>query len=97
MTSEEGEIQWGKKMIKVSIHFWTDGLPKGVDKKTAWATGAIHMMANKQRGIKHNHVFFNRKEDLLSKLQELLDKNNVKLIKLSKYEVVDLKKVKHTN
>ncbi len=91
---QEDKISWGKKMIKVAIHFWTNNLPKGTDEKTAWAGGAIHMLANKQRGLKHNHVFFNNIEELLPKLQELLNRNGVKLIRPpAKYEIVDLTKI----
>lgn len=87
------EIEWGKRMIKISVQFWTNDLPKDVNNKTAWARGAIHMIANKQRGLKHNHVFFNNEDDLLPKIQELLNKNGVKLIKPpAKYDVVDLGK-----
>lgn len=93
MTKEE--IEWGKKMIKVAIHFWTNNLPKGTDKKTAWAGGAIHMIANKHRSLKHNHVFFNNIEELLPKIQELLDRNEVKIIKPpAKYELVNLGNLK---
>lgn len=88
------EVEWGKRMIKLSIQFWTNNLPKGVDKKTAWGSGAIHMIANKHKGLKHNHVFFNNVEELLPKLQELLNRNEVKLIRMpAKYEIVDLKKI----
>ena len=91
MTRED--ISWGKKMIKVSIHFWTNNLPEGTDDKTAWASGAIHMLANKQRGLKHNHVFFNNKNELMPKLQELLKTNDVKLIRPpKKFEEVELDK-----
>ncbi len=90
------EITWGKKMIKVSVHFWTNNLPREADDKTAWAGGAIHMMANKQRGLRHNHVFFNSMDEFLPKLQGLLNKNGVKLIKApARYEVVDLTKIKN--
>jgi hypothetical protein len=88
------EISWGKRMIKVSIHFWTDSLPRGSDLKTAWAAGAIHMVANKQRGIKHDNVLFNHPEELLPKLQELVQRNGVKLVKPpKKTEPVDFSKI----
>ncbi len=91
---EQEEIGWGKKMIKVSIHFWTNNLPKGTDNKTAWASGAIHVVANKKRGLKHNHIFFNNKEDLLPKLQKLLESNGIRLIEhAEKFNVVDLSTV----
>lgn len=88
-------IEWGKKMIKISVQFWTNNLPNGTDDKTAWGSGAIHMIANKHRGLKHNHIFFNNMEDFLPKLQELLNKNNVKLIKQpDKFIEIDVGKIK---
>jgi hypothetical protein len=88
------DITWGKKMIKVSVHFWTNNLPHGTDDKTAWGGGAIHMMANKQRGLKHNHVFFNSMDEFIPKLQELLKRNEVRLIKQpDRFIEVDLSKL----
>lgn len=68
-------------MIKVSIHFFTNNLPIESDLKTAWAKGAIHMMANKARGLEHNHVFFYSAEEIPKKIQELLDRNKVTLVR----------------
>lgn len=93
MTKNE-DFEWGKKMIKISVQFWTNNLPKGTDNKTAWASGAIHMTANKHRGLKHNHIFFNRMEDFMPKLHELLKRNGVKLIKPpEKYVEVDISQI----
>ena len=73
---------YGHKMIKVSVYFWCNNLPAGTDEKTAWASGAIHMNSNKVKGIKHNSVLFNStSDDFLPKFNELLKKNDVKLIK----------------
>ena len=36
-------------MIKLSVHFWTNNLPKGADNKTAHDSGAIHIVANNAR------------------------------------------------
>jgi hypothetical protein len=78
-------------MIKISVQFWTNNLPRNVDDKTAWSSGAIHMVANKSRGLKHNHIFFNNMEEFFPKLNELLKKNNVKLLKPpERLEQVDL-------
>lgn len=90
--SNKEEIPWGKKMIKVSIHFWTDNLPSNVDEKTAWAKGTIHLTANKFRNLKHDHVIFNNKKSLIGKLNELLEKNNIKLAEPSeRISIVKLK------
>ena len=83
-TKNDDEISWGKKMIKVSINFFTDRLPEDVDNKTAWAYGTINLIANKKRGLKHSNVFFNGQEEFMPKFKELLDKNGVKLLKISK-------------
>ena len=73
------EIKWGKKMIKISVYFWTDDLPKDANEKTAWAKGVIYIVANKFRGLKPGNVPFNRMEEFFPKLGELLKKNNIKL------------------
>ena len=77
---DKEEIEWGKKMIKISVNFWTNGLPPKADKKTAWGSGAIHLIANKQRGLNHSVVFFNDMDEFFTKLGELLKRNNVKLL-----------------
>lgn len=91
MPTDTTKRKWGEKMIKVSIQFFTNNLPKGTDNKTAWTQGAVHMIANKSRGLSHNHIFFNNKEDIIPKLNELLEKNGVTLIEpSSKYQKVKL-------
>jgi len=75
------DIKWGKKMIKISIQFFTNEIPENLGLKTAWAKGAIHMVANKQRGLEHNHVFFYNAEEIPKKIQVLLDKNDVTLVR----------------
>lgn len=92
--SKKTELEWGKKMIKISVHFWTNNLPKGTDRKTAWDSGAIHIIANKGRGLKHDHVFFRGMQEFFPKLNELLKKNGVKLIRQpDEYIEVDLSKL----
>lgn len=78
---KEEKRKWGERMIKFSIHFWTNNLPKGTDSKTAWESGAIHIIAMKSRGIKHDHIFFRNMEEFNAKFQELMDKHQIKLIK----------------
>jgi hypothetical protein len=96
--SKNARKKWGENMIKISVQFWTNNLPGGTDDKTAWSSGAIHMIANKSRGLSHNHVFFNSIEEFLPKLQDLLNKNDVKLIRPpERYSVVDLTRIKKEN
>ena len=91
---KEAKRRWGEDMIKISVQFWTNNLPRGADDKTAWSSGAIHMIANKSRGLSHNHIFFNNIDEFFPKLQELLNRNEVKLLKPpEKYAEVDLSKV----
>jgi len=88
------ELEWGKKMIKISAQFWTNDLPKGSDNKTAWESGAIHIIANKGRGLKHNHIFFNDLGEFMPKMAELLKRNNITLKKIPKtVDNVDLEKI----
>ncbi|MFH0949207.1 MAG: hypothetical protein V1802_01840 [Candidatus Aenigmatarchaeota archaeon] len=92
---KEKKAKWGERMIKLTVQFWTNNLPEGVDNRTAWASGAIHIVAMKSRGIKHDHVFFNNLEEFFPKMQELIDRHNVKLIEPpKKINVVDLRNLK---
>jgi hypothetical protein len=75
------DIGWGKKMIKVTIRFWTDGLGTDADKKTAWEYGTLTINANNQRGIYADHVFFNTLNDLTKQLGQLLKRNEITLRK----------------
>ena len=75
MTKNNDDLEWGKKMVKLSVQFWTNDLPRGSDKKTAWESGAIHVIANKGRGLKHNHIFFRDLREFMPKMAELLNKN----------------------
>lgn len=72
--------KWGSKMLKFTVQFWTNNLPKGTNNRTAWDSGAIHIVANKSRGIKHDHVFFNNAEEFMTKFRELRQKHDIKLI-----------------
>lgn len=92
--TKNNEFEWGKKMIKLSVHFWTNDLPKNTDRKTAWGSGAIHVVANKGRNLEHNHIFFNNFDEFLPKMAELLKRNNIKLIRPpEKFEEIDLMNV----
>ena len=77
-------------MIKFTVQFWTNNLPKKADNRTAWASGAIHIVAMKSRGIKHDHVFFNNMDEFLPKFQELMDKHRIKLIQTEKIKMIRL-------
>ena len=85
--------KWGERMIKFTVQFWTNDLPRGTDNRTAWASGAIHVVAMKSRGIKHDHIFFRNMEEFNIKFQELMDKHKIKLVKPpEKFEHVRLDK-----
>lgn len=92
--------KWGQRTIKLTIHFFTNNLPKGTDQKTAWASGVIQIKSNKSIGLPEpsapKQMIFNSAEDLLPRMEELLDKNGVKLIKMPEtgYTTVSLSKVR---
>lgn len=81
---------WGERMIKFTVQFWTNNLPRKSDNRTAWASGAIHIVAMKSRGIKHDHVFFNSMDEFFSKFQELMDRHNIKLIQSEKIKEIKI-------
>ena len=75
---------YGKNMIKLSVKFWTNNLPKEADSKTAWASGTIHLLKNELKGIKPKMAFFNNLEEFPARLQKLLDDEGIKLVYVPK-------------
>jgi hypothetical protein len=84
------KAKWGERMIKFTVQFWTNNLPKKASNRTAWASGAIHIVAMKSRNIKHDHIFFNSLEEFMPKFQELMDKHKIKLIQTEKTRLVKM-------
>lgn len=81
---------YGQNMIKVSIRFWTNNLPKGTDSKTAHDSGAIYIYKNEHKGIKPSMTHFKDINiDFLPKLFKLLKKEDIKLIKTNSFDVVN--------
>lgn len=79
-------IVYGEKTIKMSIHFWTNGIPKKEGLKTAEFKGVVHLNANKTRGIKHDAIPFNDKSDIFPKMQELLTRQGVRLVTVQSFK-----------
>lgn len=75
---------YGKSMIKFTVKFWTSNLPQGTDKKTAWASGTIHLLKNELKGIKPRMTFFRNLEEFNSKLQKLIDDEGIRLVEVPK-------------
>ena len=84
----EKRPKWGQRMIKFTIQFFTNNLPRNSDDRTAWDSGAIHIVGMESRNIKHDHVFFHGREELLPKLQELMDRHQIKLVTSEKTKQV---------
>ena len=79
--------KYGEKMIKLAVRFWTNDLPKGTDKKSAWMSGVIYLFKNESKGIRPDKIRFeNVKEELMDKLFILLKRNDIKLVKRVKEE-----------
>jgi len=78
--STKQPIQRGAKMIQFHMNLWTNNLPKGSNEKTAWASGVLHITANKPRGIKADHIHVRSMHDFFEKLTLLLGRNNIKLL-----------------
>ncbi len=72
--------KWGDRMIRVSIRFFTNNLPKSADDRTAEFKGTIHLDRNKSRKIERDLIHFNSKDELIPKFFELLKNNKVTLI-----------------
>lgn len=85
---KEKKLKWGERMIKFTVQFFTNNLPKTANDRTAWSSGAIHIVAMNSRGIKHDHIFFNNIDEFMPKFQELMDKHNIKLLQAEKTKQV---------
>ncbi|MBU2503565.1 MAG: hypothetical protein KJ879_00725 [Nanoarchaeota archaeon] len=76
---------YGKNMIKVAIRFWTNNLPKGADKKTAWKGGALYLYKNDHKDIKPAMIMFDDiNDDFQKKLFKLLNDQGIKLVEVPK-------------
>lgn len=82
---------YGKNMIRLTVKFFTNNLPKGADEKTAWVTGVIHVLKNELKGIKPKQIFFRDLEDFPKKMQQILDESGIRLIEVPK-EKFDIKR-----
>ncbi|MFA6049416.1 MAG: hypothetical protein WC792_05735 [Candidatus Micrarchaeia archaeon] len=67
-----------KKSIEVLLVFHADGLPE--NGKTAWADGGFRCLKNERRGYGGGRgVYFHNPRELLAKLQEFLDHEQILL------------------
>ena len=84
--------EYGTNTIKLGVKFWTNNLPEGADKKTAWKSGTIYLYDNKTKKIGHDMIRFNDiNADFMEKLLGLLRNNGIKLIEIpkEKFKVVN--------
>lgn len=80
MTNEKQHVHYGEKMIKVVIRFFTSDMPAGTDLKTAWVGGTVHTTKNEYRGIEASGEFFHTLEEIMPKIQKMLDAQGIKLV-----------------
>ena len=81
---------YGKNMIKLAIRFYTNNLPEGVDKKTAWKGGVIYIYKNETKDIKPRmERFRDINKDFLPALFKLLKEEDIKLIEVPKFNIVN--------
>lgn len=82
---------YGKNMIKFTVKFWTNNLPKNADSKMAWASGTIHLLKNELKGIKPRMIFFNNLKEFPRKMQKLIDDGGIQLVETPKFVVKKFK------
>ena len=80
MTKKE-KLPWGSRMIKVEIKFWTNDIPKKWGKNACWNHGVVHLTSNNARGIKGEVIPFNDSTEIIPKINELLKKHEIKMVK----------------
>jgi hypothetical protein len=70
----------GYNMIRVNIRFNVLNPLEGdnIDDRTVWATDAIYLFQNKYRGIEGDKIYVNGIDDLMPKIRDLLEKNDIK-------------------
>jgi hypothetical protein len=77
------EAQWGERMIKLEVRFYTNNLAKGngrVRPKHAWAAGAVTLAANPTHGIAAGSpVQFHSLLDLPVAIERVLTKRGIRL------------------
>lgn len=73
------DSDYGSKMIKVSIRFWTNNINER-DKKVAWEAGVVSLNANKSKGIPAQPlVRFENLEELPDAIKKALKQGDIKL------------------
>ena len=78
---KKDKLPWGSRMIKVEIKFWTNDIPKKFGKNTCWGHGVVTLVPNKVRGIEGELVPFNNSQEIIPKINDLMKKNNIKMVK----------------
>ena len=75
---------YGERMIKFIVRFWTDKLKKDDShKKIAQAKGEIYLPTNKNKGINTpDRILFNNLYEFIDKFQELIVRNEIKLVNI---------------
>lgn len=80
MKNKNQRGKYGKNMIRFTVKFWTNNLPIGVDKRTAWQSGVITLLKNEYKDIKPDMIFFRNLSEFTDRFQELLNRNKITLI-----------------
>lgn len=76
MVKKRGE--YGSNMIRVTVRFWTNNVGT-LDKKVAWESGVVYLNANKYRELKPQMERFDKLDDMLGAVKEVLKKGGIKL------------------
>jgi len=84
---ERGEktVEHGNRVIKIELHFWTDGIASEKGKvvpKACWDSGTIHVLKNEGHGIERlEPIHFKSLSELEQKLEEAFKKAGIVVLK----------------
>jgi hypothetical protein len=78
------------KVIKIEVHFWTDGIvPPDKEKripKVAWDFGTIHILKNEGHGIRRSKpIHYNNLSELQATIEKAFAERGIRLIHSQKY------------
>lgn len=83
MKEEAKKAQWGERLIKISVNFWTNDIAeeKGyIIPKNAWSYGKVGLRANPSHDIKSSDpIAFESLMELPAKIEELLIREGITL------------------
>lgn len=85
----EKEVEYGDKVIKIEVHFWTHGIVSDEEKripKVAWDSGTIHILRNDGHEIERSEpIHFESLSELQPTIEASFKERGMSLLHSRKY------------